>query len=223
MSFLEMFSQASLVVKFVMLLLFFLSFLSWKIIFSETRLINKNFKEIKDLKKEKNTNIYKKLTNYIKNKNNSMLSTIFKESLNKLNENESDFEHFRKINKWSFDNSEFKINKEIENLENKIKILATFSSVAPYIGLLGTVWGIMDAFIAIGHLKSVSLSDIAPSIAEALIATAIGLFVAIPSSIYYNKLTSRIDFLKHKYNNFNKEIYIKIEKIIIENEGKHAE
>mgnify|MGYP001320810105 CR=1 FL=1 len=221
MDFLEMFLQASIVVKSVMVLLLILSLISWKIIFSQSFILNKNFQEIKSLEQENKNNTYQLLYNYISKNRSSLLRKIFKESLDKFNKKDTDSNYIKKYNKWAFENNDFKINREIEKQENKIKILATFSSVAPYIGLLGTVWGIMDAFITIGNLNNVSLSDIAPSIAEALIATAIGLFVAIPSSIYYNKFISNIDYLKSKYNSLNREIYIKIEKIILENEEEN--
>lgn len=221
MDFLEMFLQASIVVKSVMVLLLILSLISWKIIFSQSFILNKNFQEIKSLEQENKNNTYQLLYNYISKNKNSLLRKIFKESLDKFSKKDTDSNYIKKYNKWAFENNDFKINREIEKQENKIKILATFSSVAPYIGLLGTVWGIMDAFITIGNLNNVSLSDIAPSIAEALIATAIGLFVAIPSSIYYNKFISNIDYLKSKYNSLNKEIYIKIEKIILEKEEEN--
>lgn len=77
--------------------------------------------------------------------------------------------------------------RELDILESGLSVLATIGSVSPYIGLFGTVWGIMDAFTGLGNLESASLAVVAPGIAEALVATAIGLFAAIPAVIGYNR------------------------------------
>jgi biopolymer transport protein TolQ len=82
------------------------------------------------------------------------------------------------------------IQREAERLESKLLVLSTIASASPFIGLFGTVWGIMNAFIAIAGSKNTSLAVVAPGIAEALFATAIGLFAAIPALIAYNKLQS---------------------------------
>ncbi|WP_373017813.1 protein TolQ [Thiomicrorhabdus sp.] len=92
--------------------------------------------------------------------------------------------------------------KESEVLENRLAMLATVGSSAPYIGLFGTVWGVMHAFQSLGHVQNATLSAVAPGISEALIATAIGLFAAIPAVIAYNRLTTRVDRLLGEYENF---------------------
>ncbi|WP_186825424.1 MotA/TolQ/ExbB proton channel family protein, partial [Klebsiella pneumoniae] len=78
-------------------------------------------------------------------------------------------------------------------------------SISPYIGLFGTVWGIMHAFIALGAVKQATLQMVAPGIAEALIATAIGLFAAIPAVMAYNRLNQRVNKLELNYDNFMEE------------------
>jgi biopolymer transport protein TolQ len=83
-------------------------------------------------------------------------------------------------------------NQEIARMERMMSFLATTGSVTPFIGLFGTVWGIMDAFFKIGVVRSASLTTVAPGIAEALIATAVGLFAAIPAVIAYNYFLGRI-------------------------------
>ncbi|BGI50727.1 MAG: Tol-Pal system protein TolQ [Arsenophonus endosymbiont of Ceratovacuna japonica] len=100
------------------------------------------------------------------------------------------------------------INRELELLEtldDYIAFLGTIGSISPYIGLCGTIWGIMRAFISIGSVKQVTLQMIAPGIAESLIATAISLFTAIPAVIAYNQLNQRINKLEQGYNNFIEE------------------
>ncbi len=95
--------------------------------------------------------------------------------------------------------------REIDELENGLPMLATIGSVAPYVGLFGTVWGIMNSFIALGAVKQATLTMVAPGIAEALIATAMGLFAAIPAVIGYNRFTSRIEKLENQYRYFIEE------------------
>ena len=97
-------------------------------------------------------------------------------------------------------------NKEIEQLESKLGFLATVGSAAPFIGLFGTVWGIMHSFQSIAASKNTSLAVVAPGIAEALLATAIGLFAAIPATIFYNYLTSNVDRFENEIDNFSYEL-----------------
>ena len=94
------------------------------------------------------------------------------------------------------------LNREIEEVENRIPFLATVASISPYIGLFGTVWGIMHAFMALSSVKQATLQMVAPGIAEALIATAIGLFAAIPAVMAYNRLSLRVSKLEQNYSNF---------------------
>ena len=95
--------------------------------------------------------------------------------------------------------------RELDILESGLSVLATIGSVSPYIGLFGTVWGIMDAFTGLGNLESASLAVVAPGIAEALVATAIGLFAAIPAVIGYNRFAYSLDRLSSQYESFMQE------------------
>jgi biopolymer transport protein TolQ len=94
---------------------------------------------------------------------------------------------------------------EIARLEHRVSFLATTASISPYIGLFGTVWGIMSSFQAIAGAGSTSLSVVAPGIAEALVATAMGLFAAIPAVYFYNDLTSRVKALANEMEDFSLE------------------
>lgn len=96
--------------------------------------------------------------------------------------------------------------REIERLESGLPMLATIGSVSPYVGLFGTVWGIMSAFIAIGNVKQASIAMVAPGIAEALIATAAGLFAAIPAVIAYNVFSSQVERLTLRFGTFAEEL-----------------
>jgi len=92
--------------------------------------------------------------------------------------------------------------KQVGHLENHIALLATVGSSAPYIGLFGTVWGVMHAFTSLGDVKNATLAAVAPGISEALIATAIGLFAAIPAVIAYNRMAVRLEKVTTQYENF---------------------
>lgn len=95
--------------------------------------------------------------------------------------------------------------EEIEEIESSLPFLASVGSTSPYIGLFGTVWGIMNAFHAIGQAQQATIATVAPAIAEALIATAMGLFAAIPAVIAYNRLANRADTIINRYDIFTDE------------------
>ena len=96
--------------------------------------------------------------------------------------------------------------REMDTLESHVSFLATVGSVSPYVGLLGTVWGIMNAFRGLSNVAQATLAQVAPGIAEALIATAIGLFAAIPAVVAYNRFTHDIDRLAIRYESFMEEL-----------------
>jgi biopolymer transport protein TolQ len=95
--------------------------------------------------------------------------------------------------------------RETDKLENHLSFLATVGSISPYIGLFGTVWGIMHSFIALGGKDQATLSMVAPGIAEALVATAMGLFAAIPAVVAYNRFSNAADRLYNQYQMFTDE------------------
>jgi biopolymer transport protein TolQ len=96
--------------------------------------------------------------------------------------------------------------REVDMLESHLSFLATVGSVSPYIGLLGTVWGIMNAFRGLSNVAQATLAQVAPGIAEALVATAMGLFAAIPAVIAYNRFSHDIDRLAIRYESFMEEL-----------------
>jgi len=97
------------------------------------------------------------------------------------------------------------LNREIDNLEMNLSFLATVGSTSPYVGLFGTVWGIMNSFMALGAVKQATISSVAPGIAEALIATAMGLFAAIPAVIAYNRYSNDVERIISRYDIFVEE------------------
>jgi biopolymer transport protein TolQ len=108
--------------------------------------------------------------------------------------------------------------REMDAVETHLSFLASVGSVSPYVGLFGTVWGIMHAFIGLGALQSVTLATVAPGIAEALVATAIGLFAAIPAVVAYNRFARDIDRVAIRLETFIEEF----SNILQRNLGAHA-
>ncbi len=94
------------------------------------------------------------------------------------------------------------MSREMDGLETNLSFLATVGSTSPYVGLFGTVWGIMNSFHALGNVKQATLSLVAPGIAEALIATAMGLFAAIPAVVAYNRYSNDVERLNGRYEDF---------------------
>lgn len=97
------------------------------------------------------------------------------------------------------------LSREMDELELHLSFLATVGSTSPYVGLFGTVWGIMNAFRGLGNVHQATLAMVAPGIAEALIATAMGLFAAIPAVIAYNRYSNDVERLETRYDNFLEE------------------
>ncbi|WP_341504182.1 protein TolQ [Gallaecimonas sp. GXIMD4217] len=114
------------------------------------------------------------------------------------------------------------LNREVEGLESHLSFLATVGSISPYIGLFGTVWGIMNAFIALGNVQQATLSMVAPGIAEALVATAMGLFAAIPAVIAYNRFSHKVEKLDQAYANFQEEFASILHRQVHANDGGQA-
>ena len=97
------------------------------------------------------------------------------------------------------------LSREMDRLETNLSFLATVGSTSPYVGLFGTVWGIMHAFHALGNVQQATLALVAPGISEALVATAIGLFAAIPAVIAYNRYANQVERLNNRYEEFMEE------------------
>ena len=97
------------------------------------------------------------------------------------------------------------LSREEEKLDKHLPFLATVGSTSPYIGLFGTVWGIMNSFRSLAHVQQATIATVAPGISEALIATAIGLFAAIPAVMAYNRYATKSDALLKNYQNFSEE------------------
>jgi biopolymer transport protein TolQ len=104
------------------------------------------------------------------------------------------------------------MNDELNVHYRGLSILAMIASSSPYIGLFGTVWGIMHSFIGLASVKQATIAIVAPGIAEALIATAFGLFAAIPATMAYNRLSSQVESIGNKYSSFIEELFVSFQR-----------
>jgi len=208
MSLFSLVTRASILVQIVMLILLSASVLSWVI-------ITLKFKILK-LAKEEAIRFEDQFWSGIN------LSDLYQQVKRKTDERrgvarifESGFAEYIRTHK-SKTNTEMMlasvqrsmkvaVAREEDYLDSHLSLLATIGSISPYIGLFGTVWGIMRSFIALGAVEHASLAMVAPGIAEALIATAMGLFAAIPAVIAYNRYAEKVDRLSSTYENFAEE------------------
>ena len=206
LNFLELFLKASIVVQYVILILVAFSIISWAIIIQRSRILSGALKESSTFEDrfwsgEDLNRLYEGLENRREGLSGSeqIFYVGFKEfsRLKQANPNAPEA-----IIKGSTRAMNLAMNREIEDLENRIPFLATVASISPYIGLFGTVWGIMHAFMGLSGATQATLQVVAPGIAEALIATAIGLFAAIPAVMAYNRLSLRVNKLEQNYGNF---------------------
>lgn len=203
--------QANILVQATFVILIFMSIISWSIIltkrkmFRMTEIYNAPFQDI--FQKAQNfQSIYDVSLKYKKSSVASIFVTGYRElkriSESKLAEAETDSEGLFS----GLDNLERSLNKAVSNeisaMEEKLSFLATTGTVSPFIGLFGTVFGIMDAFHKIGQMGSASLAVVAPGISEALIATGVGLFAAIPASVFYNHFVNKVKKAELEFNNF---------------------
>jgi biopolymer transport protein TolQ len=209
MSLLSLFTNASLLVQTVMLLLLVASVYSWTIIFQRGQFLRSSANAAEEF--EQNfwsgidlTKLYNKLSG--PQKRISGLEAIFVAGFREFvrlkkqhtQNPESYMENVQRIMRISLVNEEAR-------LEKNLSFLATIQSMSPYIGLFGTVWGIMNSFRQLGTVQQATLSMVAPGISEALIATAMGLIAAIPAGIAYNRYITRVDGLSLKYRMFTEE------------------
>jgi biopolymer transport protein TolQ len=200
---------ASLLVKFVMLLLLAASFASWALIFAKHRQMRQARLEMQSFEdefwsSEDLTRLYNRISGQATDATG--MEKIF----------ESGFREFARLRKHGgLDTTDIldgaqramkvAVSRQLESLESNLPTLATVGSVSPYIGLFGTVWGIMNSFQALANMHQATLAMVAPGISEALVATAMGLFAAIPAVIAYNRYASDIERIYTRYDIFVEE------------------
>ncbi len=200
---------ASALVKFVMLILLSASVASWTLIFSKRRQMQIAKREIMEFEDEfwsteDLTRLFNRVAAHAEDATG--MERIF----------ESGFREFARLRKrGGLDTTDIldgaqramkvTVNRELEALENHLPTLATIGSISPYVGLFGTVWGIMNSFQSLGNVHQATLAMVAPGISEALVATAMGLFAAIPAVVAYNRFASDIDRIFGRYDIFAEE------------------
>lgn len=201
--------QASLLVKLVLLCLLGASIASWVVILKKRRLLRQTYQAAEWFEDKfwsgKNLNdIYSEVAERKDMPNG--LHVLFSAGFEELRRQRADGRARTDEIVASVQRAmRVSMTREIERLERGLALLATVGSTSPYVGLFGTVWGIMSAFIALGDVEQATLSMVAPGIAEALIATAMGLFAAIPAVVAYNLFTNRVDALESRYQTFSEE------------------
>ena len=209
MSLLSLVMGASLPVQLVLLLLLAASFVSWSIIFTKRRLIRRT----KAASDEFEASFW----------SGGDLNTLYRSAARESGGTvgmasifESGFREFNRVSQQGDVNRDKIVDecrramrvalmREVDRLEQSLATLATIGSTSPYVGLFGTVWGIMNSFRALGNVQSATLAMVAPGIAEALVATAMGLFAAIPAVIAYNSYADKVVRLEIRYDGFMEE------------------
>ena len=202
-SIINLFIRADLIVKTVILILIVSSIYSWAIIFEKIKLfkkINKSTEEFEEkFWKSKSAESY---YNSLPTNVNDPMANVFKSSMNVLLKSKRS----SNLNEKMSSMLEINIEQQMEKIEKRYIFLATVGSTAPFVGLFGTVWGIMNSFQSIAISRNTSLAIVAPGIAEALFATALGLLAAIPAVVAFNKFTADSKKYTQKLENFSKRL-----------------
>ena len=197
----QLFIRADIIVKSVIIILILSSIYSWAIIFEKIKLFKKINSSSQDFenkfwKSKSAESFYNNLPTNVEDP----MTNVFKNSMQVLIKSKRSSTLDQKMSTML----EINIEQQMEKIEKKYTFLATVGSTAPFIGLFGTVWGIMNSFQSIAISRNTSLAIVAPGIAEALFATALGLLAAIPAVVAFNKFTSDSKKYSQKLENFSK-------------------
>ena len=209
LSLMSLILDASIVVKAVMLLLLVVSVASWAVIIAKSRLLKQATGAADEFEATfwSGGDLGTMYTNIVRGDAADLgMAGIF----------ESGFREFGRLRQQNLINAEQVVEgsrrsmrvsqlREVDRLEHHLAFLATVGSTSPYIGLFGTVWGIMNSFQSLGNVQSATLALVAPGIAEALVATAMGLFAAIPAVIAFNRYADQVGRLEVRYDTFMEE------------------
>ena len=205
----ELILEASLLVQGVMALLVLASIASWVVIFRKRQMLSRAGKRATDFEEkfwsgaDLNT-LYDKVAGNRAGREG--IESIFESGFREFTRlREEKHMHPDTLTNGAQRAMRVTLTREMERLENHLSFLATVGSVSPYVGLFGTVWGIMNSFRGLAGAQQATIAMVAPGIAEALIATAMGLFAAIPAVIAFNKYSSQVERLELRYDNFKEE------------------
>jgi biopolymer transport protein TolQ len=217
LSFISLISNASLLVQLVMALLLLVSIMSWAYIFRKMFAIRSAQTQTEDFERAfwsgGNLNsLYEEATSNRRRSggNSGALERIFESGMGEFIKGKASFAGKGTVDPGSMIDGARRAmraayQREMDALESHLAFLASVGSVSPYVGLFGTVWGIMNAFRGLANVQQATLASVAPGIAEALIATAIGLFAAIPAVVAYNRYSHDIDRLAIRFESFIEE------------------
>jgi biopolymer transport protein TolQ len=214
LSFLSLITNAHLIVQLIMALLFIISLTSWTYIFSKIFAVRSARRLTIEFEKTfwAGGNLHALHQNAGKDRANSgPLARIFEAGMGEFIKSKAAYTAAREsmdagaVLDGARRAMRAAFQREMDVLESHLAFLASVGSVSPYIGLLGTVWGIMNAFRGLANVQQATLAAVAPGIAEALIATAIGLFAAIPAVVAYNRFSHDIDRLAIRFESFVEE------------------
>ena len=205
----ELIMAASWLVKLVMLLLLVASVASWVIIFRKRQILGAAVKEAESFEEEfwsgaDLTAMHESIATT--HRNTRGMEKVFESGF-------SEFLRMRQQGRMGPNamvegaqrSMRIALTRETEELEQHLNFLATVGSTSPYVGLFGTVWGIMTSFHQLANVNQATIAMVAPGISEALIATAMGLFAAIPAVIAYNRFSNQVERLELRYDNFKEE------------------
>lgn len=209
-------SQASLVVQLVMLILLVASVTSWTFIFAKRKELAATFQVTEQFEQAfwsggDLSELYTKITE--EGREVEGIEKIFIAGY-------KEFSRMHKVVSMpasdKVENAQramrIELSRELDRLDESLPFLATIGSTSPYVGLFGTVWGIMNSFRSLSTAKQATLAQVAPGIAEALVATAIGLFAAIPAVVAYNRFSTRVDRLAGRYEIFVDEFVVLLQR-----------
>lgn len=201
-------ANADFVVKIVILILFAASIASWTIIFQRIQLLKITQQAGDDFEEQFwSGNDLNSLFSHIDQTSRTGLSEVFHAGFSEFNRlRQQENIHPDAIIQGTQRAMRVAENRTLSTLEGHLSFLATIGSTSPYVGLFGTVWGIMSSFRALGSVQQASIAMVAPGISEALIATAVGLFAAIPAVIAYNRFTNQVEQLAQQYETFEAEL-----------------
>ncbi len=208
--------SAGFVVQVVMLILVLMSIYSWTIIMSkkktlmdankDIRVFHHNFLSDTDLDK-----LHAQIPEQVANR--TPMEHIFGAGYGEFTHTSSASNQALVINsERAYRSMNTAVNNEVDRLDHGLSVLAMIASSSPYIGLFGTVWGIMHSFIGLASVKQATIAIVAPGIAEALIATAFGLFAAIPATVAYNRLITQVGEINNKYTAFVEELFVSFQR-----------
>ncbi|MEZ5558918.1 MAG: protein TolQ [Pseudomonadales bacterium] len=209
LSIFELVANASVLVQLVMLLLLLASLTSWVMIFQRWFFLRRVANEIEDFESHfwSGIDLRQLYTELDGEESLTGIEGVFV----------SGFKEYTRLNEQAGDDPDavmqgvqramrIALTREEERLETHLPFLATVGSTSPYVGLFGTVWGIMNSFRSLANMTQATLASVAPGISEALVATAMGLFAAIPAVIGYNRFSARVDALMKRYEGFSEEL-----------------